>query len=281
MILLRFRRAEKRAGETPLYIDTMVTTRDTASVTTVAFVLRVTNRVGLLKDLTEVFQIHRLNIVKLITPEPAYADKPEAHVVVIAETTDKSLIKKVEYAIKKVSGVKEVKTIVGEERILFPRLFPIMVNDERAVLVPQTAFHSMLETRDKFGITLAMVLNRVSYTLGEGLYEMLVRYYGEPVDEVDYDTLSKAFIYTLEALGWGKVSIVTNNAGNGEVVFRIFDNIECLKYRREGKRRGYMTQAVIEGFYRKLWSPHRVKVRETKCIAAGDPYCEFNVSVTL
>ncbi len=282
MVFIRIRKRGERKPITPaFYIDTIISTKEPELVTTVAYVLKVVNRIGLLRDISAVISRYDTNIMKVITPEPAYGDKKETYVVVIAETVDRKRAEEIESDLKKVDGVLSIETFIGEEKILFPRMFPIMVNDERAIVIPQKAFNALLNARDRYGLTMAMVVNRVGYALGEGLYWMLSSIYGEPSKDEDYNLLSRSFLYLLEALGWGRVDLVLNNASEGEVVFRLYDNIECVKYKREGKPTGLLTQAIIEGFYKKLWSPHRVKVRETRCIAMGDPYCEFSAAVTL
>ncbi len=281
MAYIRIRKPGKKVYTPAFYIDTVISTKEPEIVTTVAYVLRVVNRIGILRDISNVVSKYDANIMKVITPEPAYGDKKETFIVIIAETVDRKRAEEIEADLKSIEGVLKVNKVISEDRMLFPRLFPIMVNNERAIVIPQKAFNALLDARDRYGITMAIVINRVGYSLGEGLYWMLSSIYGEPSSEEEYNLLSKSFIHLLEALGWGRVDVVMNKASDGEVVFRIYNNIECSKYRRENRPMGLLTQAIIEGFYKKLWSPHRVKVRETKCIAMGDQYCEFIACVTL
>jgi len=281
MVLIIRRRREKGAT-IPLIIDSMISAKTLSPDKKVySLVMRVDNRVGMLKDISEYLVRQNVNIVKIIVPEPATTDKKEVYLVMVIEMDKDINPKKIANNVKKIDGVKSVDLREPIGSLLFPRLFPIMINGERALVIPRKAFDLMIEARDKYGIAWTTVFNQIAREMGKGIYRLLVSFYGEPASDEDYDRLSKVFIYVLESLGFGHVEIVYNNAKEGEVVFRLYDNIECSRYKSPAEKKGDLVGSFIEGFYLELWAPHRVRWNETRCIARGDSYCEFSVSVTL
>ncbi|GEM_PF-4409420 len=281
MVLILKRRRE-REETIPLLIDSMISAKTLSPDKALySIAMKVDNRVGLLRDITEYFVRHNVNIVKIVVPEPATLDKREVYLVIIVEMDKNIDPRNIVDNIKKIAGVLEVRLREPVGNILFPRLFPVKIDGERALIVPKRAFDLMMEARDKYGVTWSTVFNQIAREMGRGIYKLLVSFYGEPATDEEYDMLSKVFIYTLESLGFGHVEIVYNNAKEGEVIFRLYDNIECSRYKSPAEKKGDFVGSFIEGFYSELWHPHRVKWRETKCIARGDSYCEFSVSVTL
>lgn len=281
-MVLIIRRRRERITTTPLIIDSIISAETTSPNKRVySLIMRVDNRVGMLKDISEYLVSRNVNIVKIIVPEPATTDKKEVPLVMVIEVDKDISPKDIVNNVRKIDGVKSVDLREPVGSLLFPRLFPIMINGERALIIPKKAFDLMMEARDKYGIAWTTVFNQIAREMGRGIYRLLTSFYGEPSSDEDYDRLSRVFIYTLESLGFGHVEIVYNNAKEGEVIFRLYDNIECSRYRSPAEKKGDFVGSFIEGFYLELWAPHRVKLSETKCMARGDNYCEFSVSVTL
>lgn len=281
-MVLIIRRRRERITTTPLIIDSIISAETTSPNKRVySLIMRVDNRVGMLKDISEYLVSRNVNIVKIIVPEPATTDKKEVPLVMVIEVDKDISPKDIVNNVRKIHGVKSVDLREPVGSLLFPRLFPIMINGERALIIPKKAFDLMMEARDKYGIAWTTVFNQIAREMGRGIYRLLTSFYGEPSSDEDYDRLSRVFIYTLESLGFGHVEIVYNNAKEGEVIFRLYDNIECSRYRSPAEKKGDFVGSFIEGFYLELWAPHRVKLSETKCMARGDNYCEFSVSVTL
>ncbi len=279
MVLIIRRRRETNI---PLFIDSMIPAKTLSPDRKVySLIMKVANRIGLLKDISECLAKQNVNIIKTIVPEPATTDKKEVPLVLVIEIDKDMNPKNVVNNVKKIEEVNSVDLREPVGSLLFPRLYPIMIGGERALIIPRKAFDLMMEARDKYGIAWTTVFNQIAREMGRGMYKLLVSFYGEPSSDEDYDTLSKAFIYALESLGFGRVEIVYNNAKEGEVVFRLYDNIECSRYESPAEKKGDFVGSFIEGFYLELWTPHRVKWDETKCIIRGDDYCEFSVSVTL
>lgn len=280
VVIIRRRRG--RITTTPLIIDSIISAQTKSpNMRVYSLIMRVDNRVGMLKDISEYLVSRNVNIVKIIVPEPATTDKKEVPLVMVIEVNKDANPKDIIDNVKKIRGVKSIDLREPVGSLLFPRLFPIMINGERALIIPKKAFDLMMEARDKYGIAWIAVFNQIAREMGSGIYKLLTSFYGEPSSGEDYDRLSRVFIYTLESLGFGHVEIVYNNAKEGEVIFRLYDNIECSRYKSPAEKKGDFVGSFIEGFYLELWAPRRVKLSETKCMARGDNYCEFSVSVTL
>ncbi len=281
-MVLILRKPREKEKPIPLLIDSIITAQPSTEDTTIySLVMKVRNRVGLLRDLGEYLTSINANIVKIVIPEPATLSAKEVPLVVVVEVKRDADINDLVNRLKHIEGIIEIKARQPIGKLLFPRLFPLKVDGQRALIIPQKAFHMLLEARDKYGLMMQTLFNQIAREIGKGIYNMLISFYGEPARDQDYDLLSKVFLLSLESLGFGQVEIVYNNAKEGEVIFRLRDSIECSKYVGTRRPSGIFTAALAEGFYKELWAPHRVIVQETKCIAKGDPYCEFSVSVTL
>ncbi len=269
-------RKPRRIETIPFYIDTLI---DTPDVDTVAFVIKGENKVGVANQVTNVFAEKGINIVKITVPYPVPADKPSFELTVIAEKCGGDCAEKIAEELKRrVPGVTEVRVYKPYNRLLIIEYHPLIAVGERSIILPETALRGLITVLlSNWGdLAASTSIRKLGRNIGENLYEKLSSY----VAGDDYDTLSEIFIRSLQAMGIGIVEILSNTASDGEVIFRIYDNIECRNYGHTGKPMSSLVKGIIEGFYRRLWEK-RVVVREEKCLAKGDKYCEFNVSVTL
>ena len=62
-------------------------------------------------------------------------------------------------------------------------------------------------------------------------------------------------------------------------VARVYDSIECGFFEGSGKPRGAFVRGIAAGIAAALWGapPERVEAEEVKCVAKGDPHCEFRI----
>ncbi len=269
-------RRKRKIETTPFYIDTLMDTKDT---NTVAFLVKGVNRVGIANEITDVFAEKGINIVKITVPYPVPASHQEFVLAVIAEKCGGECAEEIASMLKqRVQGVNDVKIYRPYNRLLLIDFHPLIAIGERTIVLPETAFRGlvMLLLKAWGDISVGLSIRRLGKDIGANLYEKLSAY----VSEEDLNVLSEMFIKTLQSMGIGVVEILSNDAMNGEVIFRIYENIECGNYGHTGKPMSSFVKGIIEGFYTRLWE-RRVRVEETKCIARGDKFCEFTVSVTL
>ena len=274
-----FKRMHRSNKVNPIYIDTAFYS---SSKNICLLELKVRNRPGVLSNISRLLAEKGVNIVKVIVPKPSTVDVKESDLALIIEadhgTRSEDIVRDLKRGIKDVIDVSLQKSNKG---FLFMNFNPILFIDQRVLLFPFPAFAEILRLIDEYGITFLALLARIGEKFGQGIYRLFSRNIQGPLDVQDYNTLSAAFLDALQALGFGAIEVVLNNASDGEVMFRIYNNFECSHYKLSREPKGYFTRAVIRGFYRMLWGREKVGVKELKCIARGDKYCEFHVYMSL
>jgi len=75
--------------------------------------------------------------------------------------------------------------------------------------------------------------------------------------------------------------IVKFDLAKPDIMFRVWDLMDCTPFRgKEKKTTSHYFRGIVSGFISKL-ADKRIVFIETKCIAKGDPYCEFRTERTL
>ena len=77
-----------------------------------------------------------------------------------------------------------------------------------------------------------------------------------------------------QASGWGRVELVRCDLHAANIVLRLYDSFECKVFRDIGRPASQFIRGHLSGLLSGLLGAE-VRAIETKCIAKGDPYCEF------
>jgi len=92
------------------------------------------------------------------------------------------------------------------------------------------------------------------------------------------DEMLLKFLACLAAsLGWGKFTLEEFDKETRGLKVRAEDSFECRIAEGVGEARGYFIRGCILGVATEIFQPENLTVEETKCIAKGDPYCEYQV----
>ena len=89
--------------------------------------------------------------------------------------------------------------------------------------------------------------------------------------------LVETFLALQAAAGWFDYEVVSFDEGGPELDIRLYENFECLPLKGKSDKpvsnfvRGALAGVVGEAFERDF------SVNEVRCLAVGDPYCEFVV----
>lgn len=103
------------------------------------------------------------------------------------------------------------------------------------------------------------------------------------ITEMDAERFTQLFSPTIKTCGWGDVRIEQMKLEKGEeTVYKIEKNPFAIIYKKIYgiQKKGvddYLLGLFAGGTY--AISGKEVKGEETKCIAKGDPYCEFRVKI--
>ncbi|RLF15212.1 MAG: hypothetical protein DRJ97_04535 [Thermoprotei archaeon] len=240
-------------------------------------------RPGVLWKILDVFRKYNVNVLSInFSPTPS-PEKPGL-IFIVAEA--KGLKDVEERLMKDVEEVEEVVSIEREEAkplglLIDQYHFPIVNGlGLRCLLTDEKAYEASLKlVKEHLGSPGLALLYHEGRAIGLG-YARLLKELGVE-DLKDLVTICLAYAKSHGAFKGELIEYNFNPATNkGRLVLRIYDLWECETAKRSGvrepsshKTRG-MIAGLIEGFVGK-----RASVKEDKCIAKGDKYCQFTVEI--
>jgi len=174
--------------------------------------------------------------------------------------------------------VKSAKIIKpqGKGVIFDDYFFPLIAAGERAVIFRKSVYEALFKgVREKFGTAGEAVLYYQGFSIGTEIYNHYVKIAGSKRVE-DLTEVAKAINMTL---GWGVIEGVNVDVERGYAKLRIYQSFECELGRYKGKPQSQFYRGAIAGIFAHFFG-RDVKVEETKCIAKGDPYCEFEIKIS-
>jgi predicted hydrocarbon binding protein len=172
------------------------------------------------------------------------------------------------------SKLKEVRLSGGEELVVEELFFPLRLSGlgSRVMIITQDSFQRMLTAMSQI---LGTGEGVIAYEEGEALGSI---YAGELRALIKGDI--RRFLGRLAKLygatGVGRCEFVEMNFDLMHFVVQISDSIEC-----QGKRTSRPNSQWIRGHLTggaKVTLDAPMKCEETRCVAMGDPYCEFHLS---
>ena len=93
----------------------------------------------------------------------------------------------------------------------------------------------------------------------------------------DKELLLKTTVQRFTDAGLGKIEIMKFNLEEAEVKFRIWNNF-FAEIRNEESTYCNCIEGFVSGMYEQIM--HKTpKIQKTKCVANGDPYCEWQMSL--
>jgi predicted hydrocarbon binding protein len=170
--------------------------------------------------------------------------------------------------------IRDLRIAGGEEFVVDELYYPIVMSTTgaRVMLMTKESFQSMLSAMDQMFGTGASVIafkegaaqgSRYALGLRSIIRGDIRRFIGE---------LAKLYAAT----GVGVAEFVVMNLDDLHFVVRIADSIECQGKETEKHNsqwiRGHLSGAASSAL------DVQMECKETRCVAVGDPYCEFELS---
>ncbi|MEM3578790.1 MAG: V4R domain-containing protein [Candidatus Bathyarchaeia archaeon] len=171
--------------------------------------------------------------------------------------------------------VKNAKIIrpQGKDVVFDNYFFPLIVADERAVVFRKSVYEALFNgVREKFGTAGEAMLYYQGFSIGTEIFDHYMKIAKSNMVE-DLIEVAKAINLTL---GWGVVDDVSIDQEKGCAKLRIYQSFECELGKGKGKPQSQFYRGAVAGIFARFFGKD-VEVNETKCIAVGDPYCEFEV----
>jgi predicted hydrocarbon binding protein len=162
----------------------------------------------------------------------------------------------------------------NSQGVLFDNhFFPLVVGKRRAVIFRRRVYESLFKgIREKFGTAGEAMLYYQGYAVGQRTCQA----YREDTGIEEPETLvglGKAYFKTS---GWGIMDVVNLSVEKGEAQVRIYGSFECESGKDSEAPYGHFIRGILAGFFSNIFQ-REAKAVETKCIATGDPYCEYTV----
>ncbi len=112
------------------------------------------------------------------------------------------------------------------------------------------------------------IMYHMGFRAGEALAEKIFSYFNDNRRSLEYMLLYN------ESLGRG-IFKLEEFIDKKYCRIRVRELLECLSVKSSNPN-SHIFRGMLAGFLAKLWG-REVEVKETKCIAIGDPHCEFEV----
>lgn len=176
--------------------------------------------------------------------------------------------------VRKQEFVKRARIIYpSPEGILYDDyFFPLIVGGQRALIFRRNVYEALLKgIREKLGTAGEVTLYYQGLSIGCQIYYSYVQVAGTG-DQVLIGLL-KAYAKTL---GWGEIEVVKTDLKTCEAQLHVYESCECEIGKGSEQPYSQLVRGILAGFFSLLFGKE-AKATETRCIAKGDPYCEFTV----
>ncbi|RLE66734.1 MAG: hypothetical protein DRJ47_01840 [Thermoprotei archaeon] len=231
----------------------------------------VINRPGELRNALEVFAKYKVNILNISAHSSEGLER--APVFTFVELTDKSInIEEVKKELERVTGSEVYLKSSPVKGFMMDELaFPLYVfPGVRSIIMLENDFTMMVKgLYERLGYIAATFLYHLAFSGGRFMAEYLSRKLG-----LKGKTLLLEILKFYQAGGWGRVELVEYRPENFEITLRLHDSIECKIFRDGGKPSSHFIRGHLSGLLSKFLNAE-IRMMESKCIAAGDPFCEF------
>lgn len=176
--------------------------------------------------------------------------------------------------LKKVKAVKDIRII----KPIIPGLLIddvhsiITISRGRYVIDREDCFKGFIRgMRKEFSSAGEVLQYRIGFDMGRGLWNGL-KYYTEDIK----DRLKILQLIFMNS-GYGKMDIDLD-INKKEADVKVYDSIECSQGIGSEKPYSHYIRGMLAAVFEDIFKD-KVEVREVKCIALGDEYCEFLVSI--
>jgi len=237
------------------------------------FYFEIPDRPGLLKRVLEVFIDHNVHVLSV----SAYT-VPEENVVqvfIFADVKGMNLsLEEFKEILKEETGYDVRATGSLVKGFMMGELaFPLYVfPGVRSMIMLEPDFQEMLKGfYRKLGVIAATFLYHLAYSGGKLMSEYLSRKLGLRGKELLVEMLK-----FYQASGWGRVELVEYDPYRLNITLRLYESIECKAFGGSDRPASQFIRGHLSGLLSGLLRSD-VRVIETKCIAMGDPYCEFRL----
>lgn len=172
-----------------------------------------------------------------------------------------------------VDRVEVIKPVV-EGFIADDHTFPVMLGDQRAVILSEAALRGfLLDFRRSLGSGGEAML----YYLGRGVGWECAKSVSEEAERIGAGGLEERLrmgMKIFKSLGFGSIEILELGEEPPYLRVRVQSSIECELGKGAEKPFSHYVRGMLDGYSSQLFGREMLG-EETRCLACGDPHCEF------
>jgi len=227
----------------------------------------------MLASLLKVFAGKKISIVhfKLSRPEPGRRVVASIFVDLTGREREEDVLVRELNAGEFIEEVSVIRPLF--DGITIDNVFPYLAMMRERVVIFRGIFYEALlkRMRERVGTGYMAILYHAGLEIGRAVCAELMRYAGgDPVRTV---VLGQEMF---KQVGFGTMKADLNLREHRATV-RIWDCFECELFKGSGKPASHLMRGMMAGFLSEIFG-EEVHAQETRCIAAGDEYCEFRIS---
>ena len=152
--------------------------------------------------------------------------------------------------------------------------FPLFVGSSRVITFPTSLLGETIKSLMKvFNPT---AVQAMLWYQGREFGKLKGEFYKREFSIINMNEVVNFLATRLTLHGWATVEIVKLDEEKRSATLRLFDNWECSAFKGSSEPQSHYIRGVLDGFFSSLFKVE-MEAKETKCIAKGDPYCEFEI----
>jgi len=235
--------------------------------------LKLVNIPGVLKRVSDILAGYNVNILSGVIYGPS-GSKESTWIFSADFTEAKASPEEV------LSRIGELDVVLSHEhgvkrmgRVLFPPFFVELCVLDRGVIIQRRRW--LREVNRVIVEELGSGAEALFFHIGFRVGYRIVDYWSRASGLKGKDLLILAF-EVVKGFNWiSNYEMEKLDLAKPDIVFRVWDLMDCTPFRgREKKTTSQYFRGIVSGFISRLVGK-RIVLTETKCIAKGDPYCEF------
>ncbi len=152
------------------------------------------------------------------------------------------------------------------------RFFPPKLWGERAIILREPGYRAFARNlRERLGSGYAAILYYIGFEMGANYFSAHKKVAGE-----SFENLVKLSEAMFMQVGFGILKWIKIDTVGGLVIARVWDSFECELFKGGNEPSSHFIRGMLAGWASRLLEKE-VSAVEVKCIAMGDPYCEFYI----
>lgn len=240
------------------------------------FVLRLQNQIGVLEALAGLTARNKVNILSGFH-EARGSDSSWSF---FADMTDAKLsADKLSEEFSQYPSVLEVNFRVSSSGLIADTVhFPIRIGGRSIVSLSTDSMVSMFRHVKEIlgaGAAADVIIHQMGISVGKAISGAFESRFGKGASR----EVLEEYLHLVRATGWGCETLKELNVQSSTARIELAHNAECSSYEHASRPQSQYVRGIYGGFFSGLFGKS-VNAEEVRCLAKGDPVCEFVLKPT-